>query len=219
MADNIALAAWRQVQVWEKRYILSQHSVDLRILADERWQTWVQSRLVALNNWPLARKQLRLQSGGGFFLACEDFGRMFDNSFPACASIFFFFLFKWRLARANQLHPSGQDLFTVVQRAETTVTECFMTCCVWVRFLTDSHTLLDSGIVSLLRLRWVRGICEFRYNLPSALLAEWPGSFTCPCGNTGVKRTPNKSQHTNLTLEKKILPPLPLGLELATFRY
>ena len=23
--------------------------------------------------------------GGGFFLACEDFGRMFDQSFPACA--------------------------------------------------------------------------------------------------------------------------------------
>ena len=28
--------------------------------------------------------------GGGIFLACEDLGRMFDNSFPACA--FFFFL-------------------------------------------------------------------------------------------------------------------------------
>ena len=27
---------------------------------------------------------------GGFFLACEDFGRMFDLSFPACT--FFFFL-------------------------------------------------------------------------------------------------------------------------------
>ena len=27
--------------------------------------------------------------GGGFFLACEDFGRMFGNSFPASA---FFFL-------------------------------------------------------------------------------------------------------------------------------
>ena len=25
---------------------------------------------------------------GGFFLACEDFGRMFDNSFPACAFFF-----------------------------------------------------------------------------------------------------------------------------------
>ena len=36
--------------------------------------------------------------GGGFSLAYEDFGRMFDNSFPA--STFFFFL-KWRLGRAH----------------------------------------------------------------------------------------------------------------------
>ena len=36
--------------------------------------------------------------------------------------------------------------------------------------------------------------------------------------DTGVERTPNKSQHTKLTLEKKILPPLLPGLELATFR-
>ena len=33
-------------------------------------------------------------------------------------------------------------------------------------------------------------------------------SCTCHCGNTWMERTPNKSQHTNLTLEKKILPPL-----------
>ena len=26
--------------------------------------------------------------GGGFFLTCEVFGRMFDNLFPACALIF-----------------------------------------------------------------------------------------------------------------------------------
>ena len=25
----------------------------------------------------------------GFFLACEDFGRMFNNSFPACTFFFF----------------------------------------------------------------------------------------------------------------------------------
>ena len=37
------------------------------------------------------------------------------------------------------------------------------------------------------------------------------------CGKTGVERTPNKSQYTKLTLEKKILPPLPPGFELATF--
>ena len=30
----------------------------------------------------------------------------------------------------------------------------------------------------------------------------------CHCGNTGMERTPNKSQHTELTLEKIILMPL-----------
>ena len=32
--------------------------------------------------------------------------------------------------------------------------------------------------------------------------------MTCHCGNTEMKQTQNKSQHTKLTLEKKILPPL-----------
>ena len=32
-----------------------------------------------------------------------------------------------------------------------------------------------------------------------------------------MERTPIKSQHTNLTPEKKILPPLLLGFEFATF--
>ena len=30
----------------------------------------------------------------------------------------------------------------------------------------------------------------FSSNLPPALLAEWPGSFSCYCGNTGVERIP-----------------------------
>ena len=63
-----------------------------------------------------------------------------------------------------------------------------------------------------------KGVCVFRCNLPPALLTEGPGSFTCHCGNTGVERTTNKSQHTKLILEKKILPPLLPGFELATFR-
>ena len=54
----------------------------------------------------------------------------------------------------------------------------------------------------------------FRFYLPPALLE----SFTCHCGNTGVEQTPNKSQHTKLTPEKKILPPILPGFELATFR-
>ena len=77
---------------------------------------------------------------------------------------------------------------------------------------------LDSGIVSPLRLGWVNGVCVFRCNLPPALLVECPGSFTCHCGNTGVKLTSNKRQHTKLTLEKNILPPFLPRFELATFR-
>ena len=50
----------------------------------------------------------------------------------------------------------------------------------------------------------------FRCNLPPA--------FMCHCRNTGMERTPNKSQHTNLTLEKNILLPLLRRFELATFR-
>ena len=71
---------------------------------------------------------------------------------------------------------------------------------------------LDSRIVSPLRLRWVKGVCVLRCNLPPALLAEWPGSFTCHCGNTGVERTPNMSQHTKLTLEKKNATVVPTGI-------
>ena len=77
---------------------------------------------------------------------------------------------------------------------------------------------LDRCIVSPLRLQWVKGVCVFRCNLPSAILAEWPVSFTCHCGNTGVEWTPKKSQHTKLTLERKILPPPLPGFEPATFQ-
>ena len=71
---------------------------------------------------------------------------------------------------------------------------------------------LDGGIVSPRRLRWVKGVCVFRCNLPPALLTEWPGSFTCHCGNTGVERTPNKNQHTKLTMQKKNSPAAPAGI-------
>ena len=32
-------------------------------------------------------------------------------------------------------------------------------------------------------------------NLPPALLAEWPGTCSCYCGNTGVERIPNYGTH------------------------
>ena len=64
----------------------------------------------------------------------------------------------------------------------------------------------------------VKCVCVFKCNLPPALWVEWPASFTCHCGNTGMERTLNKSQHTKLTLEKKIILPFLLGFERATFR-
>ena len=38
-----------------------------------------------------------LAAAAGFSLMCQEFGRMFNNSFPA----YIFFFFKWRLARAH----------------------------------------------------------------------------------------------------------------------
>jgi len=51
----------------------------------------------------------------------------------------------------------------------------------------------------------------FSCNLPSALLAEWPGSFTCYCGNTGVERIPKKESAQKADPGEE-------GLEPGTFR-
>ena len=103
----------------------------------------------------------------------------------------------------------------MAQRAETTVAECPLMSCMWACFLIYSHYACT---VCQLQLRWVKGVCMFRCNLPPALFAEWPGSFTCHWGSTGVEQTPNKSLHAKLTQEKKILPQLLPGIELETFR-
>ena len=42
--------------------------------------------------------------------------------------------------------------------------------------------------------------------------------FAATAVTRGVERTPDKSHHTTLTLEKKILPPLLSRFELSTFR-
>ena len=40
------------------------------------------------------------------------------------------------------------------------------------------------------------GACVFSCNMPPALLAEWPGSFTCYCGDTGVEQAPKLTVST-----------------------
>ena len=78
---------------------------------------------------------------------------------------------------------------------------------------------LNSGIVSLLRLRWIKGV--YAYLGVTCHLHFWQndwGLLRATAVTRGMERTPNKSQHRKLTLEKKILPPFLPGFELATFR-
>ena len=76
---------------------------------------------------------------------------------------------------------------------------------------------LHSGIVSPHWLCWVKGVCVFRCNLPSALLAEWLGSFTCHWGNTGGEWTLTKSQLTKLNYGEENSPAAPAGIRTTTY--
>ena len=45
-------------------------------------------RGIALVEWAMPKSAEEvLKGGGGCFLACEESGRIFDNSFPACAFV------------------------------------------------------------------------------------------------------------------------------------
>ena len=96
----------------------------------------------------------------------------------------------------------GQDQSTVAQRAETTVAECFLMSCMWTHFPWYVPTLGLDSIVSRLQLYRVKDVCMFRCNLPPAILAKWPGSFTCLCSNMGWNghriRVSTQSQEENL---------------------
>ena len=118
---------------------------------------------------------------------------------------FSFLFLKRRLAPAHICYSLCKDQSTVAQRAKTTVAECSLASCVLARFRIGSHTMPGQRHNQSTRtLRWIKDVCVFRCTLPPAPLTEWPESFTCHCGKTGVERTPNKCQHTKLTLEKKI---------------
>ena len=45
-------------------------------------------------------------------------------------------------------------------------------------------------------LQWVKGVYLFRCNLPPALLAECPGSFSCYSSDSGVEKIPNVDKST-----------------------
>ena len=107
----------------------------------------------------------------------------------------------------------------MAQRAETTVTECSMTSSVSARFLIGSHTMPGQRHsrptpTSLSRRAYaclgVTCHLQFWQNDRDLLRAT--------AVTRGVERTPNKSQHRKLTLEKTITQWLLPGLELGTYR-
>ena len=122
---------------------------------------------------------------------------------PLLFNTFFNCIIEWRSAHVHRLHAFCRDQPTMAQRADTTVAEYF---CRVARELVSPicfQLCMDKGIGNPLRPCWVKGVCTFWCNPPPAYLAERQGSFTCHRGNgTGMERTPNKSQHRKLTLEK-----------------
>ena len=114
------------------------------------------------------------------------------------------------------------SLHTLIPLFVPGVAECSPTSCMWARFLIGSRTVpgeqhsqptfdfIGSRVYACLGIT-----CHLHF------WQNYPPFFSfflmCNCGNMGVERTVNKSHHTKLTLEKKILLPLLLGFKLATF--
>ena len=137
--------------------------------------------------------------GGGLLLACEDLGRVFDNSFPVCA-----FFLKWRLDRThtNSTSEIKISLQWLSKLRSLWPSVPWRVACELVSQQDPTLCPLSSSKPSLTSS--IKGVCVFRCNLPPALLAEWLGSFMCHCGKKGVEWHQNKVQHM-FTLEKKIL--------------
>ena len=82
----------------------------------------------------ISKTRWSASGGGGFFFTCKDFGRMFNNSFPACT----FFPFKMEISSCKLIPLFRPGL---VHSELIWLTECFLMSCMWARFPIDSHTL------------------------------------------------------------------------------
>ena len=72
---------------------------------------------------------------------------------------------------------------------------CNMADATWNCCRLGTHSVYTIQQFTSLQCHFIRshtyvGACMFSCNLPPALLAEWPGSCTCYCGNTWVERIP-----------------------------
>ena len=120
--------------------------------------------------------------GAGFFLPCDDFGGRFHKSLFAFTFLFLFcFSFCFHGDQLTSINSTSQ------QGSVLTGSACRDDC---KRAFPDAlcvssipwqvPTLAWTAESAHSWLYWVKGVCQFRCNLPPALLAEWPGSFTLP---------------------------------------
>ena len=116
-----------------------------------------------------------------FCSQAEILGEGLMNHFPPALFL------KWRSAHAQQFHFLDPGWLSKLRWSRKKVFPdklCVSLFPWWVPILC-----LDST-VSPFRLGWMKGMCMFTSNLPSALSAEWLGSLICYCGNTGVEWIP-----------------------------
>ena len=132
------------------------------------------------NRWQWRWHNITLKyHGGGFFLTCKDFGRMFDCSFPVCFFLSFFL-------SGHKLTLTDSTLYVRISSqwlSELRLLQLNVPWQVACEFISEyGPTLcLDSSIVSLPQLHWVKDVCMFMCNLPPEHSGEWLGSFTCHC--------------------------------------
>ena len=74
---------------------------------------------------------------------------------------------------------------------------------------TRSVYTIQPRITSLHAKPHTSGACVVSCNLSPALLADWPGSFTCYFGNTGVERIPKKESAQKVDLGEENSPATP----------
>ena len=149
-----------------------------------------------------------VNGGGGFFLACKDFWRMFDNSFPAC--IFFKVEISWHilipLFRPGSVHNGSASL--------DNCDWVFSVSHVWARSLIGSHTMPGQRHSQPTLTCWVK---VYAFLGVTCHLHFWQNDQGLLHTNVVTRGWNGHRIRVSTQEEKKILPPLLPGFERTTF--
>ena len=113
-----------------------------------------------------------------FPLACENYWRRFDKSFPTCTTclFFFFFFFEWRSAGGHQCVSFSSRISLVSVRNSTIWGDCGGWVACELVSLMGSHNMPRQRS-QLSPTSLVKGVCMFVCNPPPAQFGEMTGVF------------------------------------------